>query len=48
MLLTKVLQGSEGVKQAVMAGLGIAMVSRIAITLERCSAFTLRDACVRM
>jgi DNA-binding transcriptional LysR family regulator len=29
-----VLQGSEGVKQAVMAGLGIAMVSRFAITLE--------------
>ena len=31
---TLVLQGSEGVKQAVMAGLGIAMVSRLAITLE--------------
>jgi DNA-binding transcriptional LysR family regulator len=31
---TLVLQGSEGVKQAVMAGLGIAMVSRFAITLE--------------
>jgi DNA-binding transcriptional LysR family regulator len=29
-----VLQGSEGVKQAVMAGLGIAMVSRFATTLE--------------
>src|SRR5207244_13200910 len=28
------LQGSEGVKQAVMAGLGIAMVSRYAITRE--------------
>jgi LysR family transcriptional regulator, transcriptional activator of the cysJI operon len=31
---TLVLQGSEGVKQAVMAGLGIAMVSRFAVTLE--------------
>lgn len=31
---TLILQGSEGVKQAVMAGLGIAMVSRFAITLE--------------
>ena len=31
---TLVLQGSEGVKQAVMAGLGIAMVSRLAVTLE--------------
>lgn len=31
---TLVLQGSEGVKQAVIAGLGIAMVSRFAITLE--------------
>jgi DNA-binding transcriptional LysR family regulator len=31
---TLVLQGSEGVKRAVMAGLGIAMVSRFAITLE--------------
>jgi DNA-binding transcriptional LysR family regulator len=31
---TLVLQGSEGVKQAVMAGLGIAMVSRFATTLE--------------
>jgi DNA-binding transcriptional LysR family regulator len=31
---TLVLQGREGVKQAVMAGLGIAMVSRFAITLE--------------
>jgi len=31
---TLVLQGSEGVKQAIMAGLGIAMVSRFAITLE--------------
>jgi LysR family transcriptional regulator, transcriptional activator of the cysJI operon len=31
---TLVLQGSEGVKQAVMAGLGIAMVSRYAVTLE--------------
>jgi DNA-binding transcriptional LysR family regulator len=31
---TLVLQGSEGVKQAVMAGLGIAMVPRCAITLE--------------
>ena len=31
---TLVLQGSEGVKQAVMAGLGIAMVSCLAITLE--------------
>lgn len=31
---TLILQGSEGVKQAVMAGLGIAMVSRYAITLE--------------
>jgi len=31
---TLVLQGSAGVKQAVMAGLGIAMVSRFAITLE--------------
>jgi DNA-binding transcriptional LysR family regulator len=31
---TLVLQGSEGVKQAVMAGLGMAMVSRFAITLE--------------
>ncbi len=31
---TLVLQGSEGVKQAVMAELGIAMVSRFAITLE--------------
>ncbi len=29
-----VLQGSEGVKQAVIAGLGVAMVSRFAITLE--------------
>ncbi len=32
---TLILQGSEGVKQAVMAGLGIAMISRFAITLER-------------
>ena len=31
---TLVLQGSEGVKQAVMAGLGIAMVSRFAVRLE--------------
>lgn len=31
---TLVLQGSEGVKQAVMAGLGIAIISRFAITLE--------------
>jgi DNA-binding transcriptional LysR family regulator len=31
---TLVLQGSEGVKRAVMAGLGIAMVSRFAATLE--------------
>jgi DNA-binding transcriptional LysR family regulator len=31
---TLILPGSEGVKQAVMAGLGIAMVSRFAITLE--------------
>jgi DNA-binding transcriptional LysR family regulator len=31
---TLVLQGSEGVKQAVMAGLGIAMVSCFAVTLE--------------
>jgi DNA-binding transcriptional LysR family regulator len=31
---TLVLQGSEGVKQAVMAGLGIAMVSRFAVSLE--------------
>ena len=31
---TLILQGSEGVKQAVMTGLGIAMVSRYAITLE--------------
>ena len=31
---TLILQGSEGVKRAVMAGLGIAMVSRCAVTLE--------------